>query len=466
MSSRPLKVLIVSDDRPLLRHVSTFLDDFGYRAIQAAGQEQGRAALEGELPDLLIVDSELVPQGGAAWCAAVRSGKQTRYIYTLLAIRGGAPRDLVQAIEAGADDFLQKPVNHGEVLARLRTGARVLEYERRVNRRRSRDSITGLLSESAFYDRVRHELALTNGKPRQLACVMIDLDFFHRFRREHGRAVGDRVLNTVGEACAELAGRPAAAARLAYDRFCVLLPDTSVEKAVKWAERARAKLAELEIPHEEGSLRITASLGVVGCQATSEEAETVVQRAGEALAAAKQSGRNCVARHGEFDGEAESWADLAQPGKLFERTTVRDVMTPCTVRVHPDETVGQAVALFRQTRMEAIPVVDAEDHLVGLVTHENLRQQSAPGQTIAQVMTSKVPQFEESTRFSSLMDFFAQQNEPLTLIVRGQRPTGFVTRNSLRALIEPITASTFSIGGDWDTGDELLVPDLCPASSG
>jgi two-component system chemotaxis response regulator CheY len=450
----------------MLRHLTRFLDNFGYRVLQAAGDQQGRAALEGEAPDLIIVDAELAPQSGAAWCAAVRREWKARNLYILMVTRGGQPQDLVQAIEAGVDDFIHKPLNHGEILTRLRTGARVLEYERRVFRRRARDPLTGLLGETAFHEMLKGELALTRGKPRQLSCVMIDVDFFHRFNRELGRIAGDVVLAAVGKALAELTAKPAVATRLGQDRFAVLLADTSTDKAMKWAEKARVTLSELEIPHHDATLRLTVSVGVAGFQASKDDPEALLEHARESLEAAKQSGRNCVARFGEYVEEIASWAELAAPGKLFERTTVRDVMTPCTVSLRPDETVGQAVTLFRQTQMEAIPVVDDKDALVGLVTNESVRKRSTPGQSISQIMSKEISRFEETVSFSKLMDFFSSDSKTLTMIVQGKRPSGFVTRDSLRALIEPISADTFTESGESETGDNLLVPDLCLAQRG
>src|SRR5690606_35766452 len=114
--------------------------------------------------------------------------------------------------------------------------------------------------------------------------------------------------------------------------------------------------------------QVTLSIGVADDQ-SAKTASQMVHLASQAVQVARTSGRNCVVRHGEFAADHE---ELTNPRKLFERTVARDVMTPCTVFVRPDEPIAQALDLMHQSRLEALPVVDSDGLLLGLCEQAQL----------------------------------------------------------------------------------------------
>ncbi len=464
--SRALKVLVVAEDRDLLRHLSRFLGAFGYQVQQAADRQLAALALEGKAPDLLIVDSDPALRSALDLCrlAGERDGRS--YVYTFLLVNNPGPQELMDALEAGVDDFLAKPLVYGELLVRLRAGARALEFERRIREQDTFEPVCELPSRSAFYDRLRRALSGPEPQDRPGACVVVDLDFFDQLNFTHGRGVGNAVLRASAERLGALCGETDVLCCLGGGRFALWLPDLSEEAALEWAERARGELAETELTAAESALRVTASFGVAGCKGNAPTPDELVRRATSALKSAKSSGRNCVVRFGQFDAEAKTWEELAAPGKLFERTLARDVMSPCTLIVKSDQTVAEAAALFRRTRLQALPVVDERGKLAGLIAAEKIPASpsagGSPSALVCDVMTYEVTSYEEDTSFSELVQFFKQDSGSLLVIVRGGWPTGFVTAGSLAALSEPLKTDSFPPDGPYSNNSGyLMVPDPC-----
>jgi CBS domain-containing protein len=274
------------------------------------------------------------------------------------------------------------------------------------------------------------------------------------------------LLRAVAEALRDLCHESGIPACLGDDHFCVLLPDASEIEAAQWAERAHDAVARLEIKNGEPALPITASLGVASCQAPECTPEELVERADDALQSAKRSGRDCVVRHSELDDESKAWTMLAAPGKLFERTLARDVMTPCTLSIRPDEPVSQAAALLRQSQLTAIPVVDENDKLVGLLSESNVPAGRSDiersSRRVRDVLSLDPPRYDEETTFAALMEFFTRDSRSLIVITHQDRPTGVVTRSSLAALSEPLTIDSFAAVRPYShTSDYLLVAETC-----
>ncbi|HUT77766.1 MAG TPA: diguanylate cyclase [Polyangia bacterium] len=466
-----MKILIVSEQRKTLRHLSRFLGALSYRVWQATTTEEALAVLEASPPDFLIADSEPTTPSARELCRM--AGRHSRHgpVYTLLMIQRPQAQEVMQAVEAGADDFLAKPIVYAELLVRLRTGARVLELERRLRQQSGTDRLTGLANREAFEDRLRGELARVRKNGIPPACVLVDVDFLGRVNHAHGVPAGDTVLCSVAGELERLCGPPRAVSCFGGGRFGVLVPESSAAEAAAWAEEVRAALSQWEIDLGGQTIRLTASFGAAGCEDGVPGAEELVRRASDALQSAKNSGRNCVVRFGQFDDESAAWTDLATPGRLFERTVARDVMTPCTLVLRARQTIEEATALLRQTGLSEVPVVDADGRLVGLLTAETVLDRPADSDAslarVAEVMSSEPARYEEDTPFATLVDFFSRDARSLVVIVRGGRPTGVVTTASLALLSEPLSTASFAPAGRYCAGSEyLLVADRAPADGG
>lgn len=464
MNARPLSLLLVTEDRRFLRQLSRFLQAFGYQLHQVADKHQAAFALEGLRPDLLIVDADPELAGALELCRLASGQDRLGYIYTVLMIRQAKASDLRQALEAGVDDFLAKPVVYAELLVRLRAAARMLEFERRIRQQADLEPVCGLPSRAAFFRQLERERRALDGHTPRAACVLLDVDYFGRINHRYGHTAGDALLGNVAAKMRELWAPPASLASLGGGQFAVLLPDSSDVDATSLAEQVRQALAATEFFVGEDSVRLTFSLGVAALESGDRSPQQVLERAATALQIAKNSGRDCVVQFGQFDGETGAWSELAAPGKLFERTVARDVMTPWTLQLQADHGLRESLALLRHARLNAAPVVDGQGNHVGVLFDSQRLQKPGDGdrrsRRVAEVMATDVPCCEEDTSFSRLMEIFTQDACSLIGILHNGKPTGFVTAEGLASLGKPLTADHFLPSESYSvTSDYLRVAD-------
>ncbi len=460
MAAKQLSVLLATHEAQLVRHLSRFLKEFGYAVCSAAEPSSALAAWEARRPSLVIVDDAFGSDGGVAFCRALRAADGGDNPYVLLF--GGATdaEAVTSALEAGVDDFLIKPVVYGEFLARMRAAARMAEVDRRVAMQSRLDALTNLSNREGFLEKLRHALAHQT-QPRPAGLVLIDLDWFSRVAIVAGRDAADEALVAVAGLLRKLTDPNDLLARTDSDRFAVWLGDERDQDAMAWAELARQEIAKLEIGDGENPLRLTASCGVVSEWQTNETADALLERARQAVATAKTSGRDAVAQSGQFADEELLWNELAAPGKLFEDTTARDVMIPCATSLRVDDTLVQAAAKFRRTGATALPVTEKSGALAGLLTDEAVADlptgRNSETRRVRDVMSKTVPRYQPETSFNDLMDFFVRGNGAVLVVVENGKPIGVVTRGGIAALIEPVKSDTFAPDETFSTSGEFLI---------
>jgi two-component system cell cycle response regulator len=473
MTPRPFTVLLVSPDRLHLRRITRFLDVFGYDVRQATSVSQAQAAAAAAHPDFLIVDGTASFADGAL-CQAVRRSWPGRPTYSLLMVEQPEVGDITAALEAGFDDFLALPVAFGELLARLRAGARWLAYETRLAEQSGVDPRTGLANRAALASALTQRSKGAAGAIGWLA--LLDLDYFQRVVDQLGRGGAEELLRQAAQ-IVQRAAQDSGALVAAWgdDQFAVLLPASDEGRAKSWCQQVLSSLAGTALAGPAAGWSLTASCGLTEV-AAGEALEVVAVRVQRALALAKASGRDCVVSTSEVDREAEAWAALAAEGQLFQTTLARDVMHPCPLLLSAEETVELAHSLLVQTGLAQVPVVDAEGRLVGVVGRDQLAAARLRGRVrpagsahsslrlVRQVMTTDVPRFEETTPLAELLEFFTDETATLAVIVRDKRPRGLVHCHALAALNERLTADHF-VGSRplAGTSDDLLVPDLAMA---
>jgi two-component system cell cycle response regulator len=448
MNSRPLSLLLVTEDRRFLRQLSRFLQAFGYQLCQVADKHQAEIALGGPRPDLLIVDADPDLPSALELCRLASGQDHLGYIYTLLMIRQPKTNDMRQALEAGVDDFLAKPVVYAELLVRLRAAARTLEFERRIRQQTDLEPVAGLPSRATLFRHLERLRRTPGGRVPQAACLLLDVDHFRQVNHLYGHLAGDALLNQVASRLRELWAPPAVLASLGGGLFAVLLPDSSDLDAMTRAEPIRQALAATEFTVSGNAVRLTFSAGVAALETEDRSAQQVLDRATAALQCAKTSGRNCIVQFGQFDGETGAWSELAAPGKLFERTVARDVMTPWTLQLQAEHGLRESLALLRHARLEAAPVVDVQGHYVGMLFDSEGLTKTGDGdrrwRRVAEVMATETPSCDEDTSFSRLMEIFTQDACSLIAILHNGKPTGFVTADGLASLGKPLLADHFA----------------------
>jgi len=311
----PLRVLVVDDDRGILLLLKRLLAAEGYEVHAASnGREAMRVALETR-PHIIVTDWIMPVVDGLKFCRALRGTSLGRSAYMLLLTSVEDEARLVEAFEAGVDDYILKPINPRVLTARLRAGRRVVELQHEVesdreeirrfaaelattNRRLQQaalmDPLTEVPNRRYAMDRMQQEWAAADRHARPLACMLIDVDHFKAINDNHGHDVGDVVLRRVAETLKTTARTQDVICRLGGEEFLVVCPDTDLRAAGQCAERLRAAVNALRVSTGNVVVQVTISLGVAGMEADMCGPEAMIKAADRAVYAAKEAGRNRI----------------------------------------------------------------------------------------------------------------------------------------------------------------------------
>ena len=436
MNSANSNVLLVDDDPAILRLLSQWLGKAGYRLAQAEDGRQALAAIEEECPDFLITDWEMPSMNGLELCEEVRKLSLPHYVYILFLTVKSSSDEKVAALEIGADDFLTKPIQRDELVARMRSGARILELERRLSRMARTDPLTGLPTRRTFFDCLAKEWERASRGNLPLSCVMTDIDFFKRVNDIYGHPAGDSVLKVVADLLIESSRGSDSVCRYGGEEFCVMLPETDEHGAALWAERVRERMASLVVPVGGKELRITASFGAAEKHDDTHTPEDLIDQADQALLCAKQSGRDRVIRYQSLTDASNFRLDGSDAhDDLFRGITARHVMTPLVACLREDKTIGHAAEYFLRSRITSTPVVDAEGKLVGWLSEKDLMASLVSldwwHKPVREVMRPNVICYQEKTPIRTIYEFICRVSVRSVVIVEDERVTGTISRGTL-----------------------------------
>lgn len=437
------RVLMISPNRSLLRHVSRFLEMFGYTVTQASSEARALEAIESVEPSVVLLDDALGQREYLDLCHAIRSHGVVSEAFVMLVASDFSTNALLQATASGFDDFLAKPIVHGELLARLRAAARLSTAAERDAR--YVDPLTGLIGRDTFEQALTNRGAAAERAGNPISCVVCGIDFLTRINRMQGRLVADGILRRTAELLGKGSQSDQPVGRISGDVFAVALPGLGLDDARRWAEERRRVIAEHPASAESDTQRITVSFGVATQQGKPQELElegsTLLRRAQDALFVAKQSGRDCVVCEGDFADEDEILRNLAAPGRMFQNTVARDVMTPCPIVLQSNHSAAEALKLLRRSGTMGAPVADDRGELLGFVSVEHLLQGLANGtsaSTIIEAADVEAMAFESQTPFGELFNFFINHPNAEVVVVEQAHPVGVITREGLTALVEPV----------------------------
>jgi two-component system cell cycle response regulator len=293
------RVLVAEDSRVQATLTCRTLEGAGCSIRLEGNGEAALAALDEEQFDLLVTDWMMPDCDGLELCRAVRAREELAGLYLLFLTSLDDKEQVVEALSAGADDYLCKPFHPGELVARVRAGLRLVRLQDQLRsandvleRLAMTDPLTELANRRAFDDLVEMEVASVDRGGEPFCVARIDLDRFKSVNDRHGHEAGDVLLTGLARAMRDSIRGSDLAARIGGDEFALLLRSCPLEGGVTICERVRERLSAVRIPDAD-DVSATASIGIAEVR-VGEPATGALARADAALYAAKRRGGNWV----------------------------------------------------------------------------------------------------------------------------------------------------------------------------
>jgi diguanylate cyclase (GGDEF)-like protein len=317
-------ILVAEDDLVSRRVLEVFLARWGYRVTSVSnGDDAWRLLTEDGAPRLAILDWMMPGMEGVEVCAKLRARTDKPYVYALLLSSRNEKKDMLQGLQAGADDYLTKPFDAEELQARLFVGERILKLQDELISARdtlqfqaTHDPLTGLPNRGEILNQVGKELARSRRTEKPVGLIMGDIDHFKVVNDTHGHLTGDAILRGVALRMTALLRTYDSVGRYGGEEFVILAPLSDVTGTLRVAERIRAGIEATKFDTVAGELRMTMSFGVaVREDGNMRDTNALLQAADAALYRAKEAGRNRVELALPADFENLALAGVSQESR-------------------------------------------------------------------------------------------------------------------------------------------------------
>jgi diguanylate cyclase (GGDEF)-like protein len=299
-----MKALVADSDPERLRQIESWLGKWGHEVAPFRNGLEAWTRLEAErAPILAILAWRMEGMHGVDVCRKLRLQPELPSTYVLLVSRREDGEDLLDGLNAGADDFVFAPLDPVELKARIRTGARIVEVEQALKASQdalrvqsTRDGVTGSWNHAAILEFLHKERERARRKSGSVGVVLADLDEFRKVNESLGHPVGDEVLREAARRLSSSVRPYDAVGRYGGEEFLIVLPGSDGLGALTVAERIREAFSRRPVHTSAGPVPLTLSLGVAaeGGEVPS-EASGLLRAAGSALKRAQQGGRNRAA---------------------------------------------------------------------------------------------------------------------------------------------------------------------------
>ena len=308
------RILLVDDDPESLRLMEATLSWEGY-SVEAT--RSGQVAIDKMClwcPHLVLLDINMPGLNGIETLKFLRAN--TEHVSTIFVSGESDTEAVIRGLDAGSDDYICKPFNPMELLARVRAQLRVKVLHDELQQANLKlkglvdiDDLTGLFNMRSLYDKLDHEIERVHRYGGSISAVMMDLDHFKKVNDNNDHLFGSYVLAQVGKVLRENMRKIDFAARYGGDEFLVVVSQTDLRGSLSFAERVRSVIESTTFTYDEYSIKLTASLGLAVTNkggGGNVDARTLVKYADKALYQAKNSGRNCVRYHQFVEQESHS----------------------------------------------------------------------------------------------------------------------------------------------------------------
>src|SRR5574340_1135630 len=300
-SNPPTYEVLVVDDSPVYRKlVEQVLSCEHYKLLFANNGAEAMELYHAHSPSIVITDWMMPDFSGPELCQRIRADNTQHYTYVILMTSNTEKANVVQGLDAGADDYLTKPFDSGEMLARIGVGRRIIDLNRELAAKNKKleevartDSLTGLPNRRAIEDWTSKQLRGAARHGYSVWVVLGDIDSFKTINDTFGHDAGDIVLKTFADILKKYTRASDICGRLGGDEFLMVITHIANEHVELTVNRLREQFAALSFPLQGPSVNVTASFGVAGYQGRDiQDFGALLRKADQMLYEAKRAGRN------------------------------------------------------------------------------------------------------------------------------------------------------------------------------
>ncbi|RJQ78759.1 MAG: diguanylate cyclase [Desulfobacteraceae bacterium] len=298
-------ILVVDDDLVSRAVIQKYLHKAGFDVISAGNGKEALSLFDQRFCPIVLTDWMMPEINGPQLCRMIREKKTDGYVFIILITARDSKNDIVSGLQAGADDYLTKPIHPAELIARINTGIRILRLEQSLKNANEEirllsitDPLTGCFNRTYLGERFSQELSRSLRYNHALSVVLTDIDHFKKVNDTYGHQAGDLVLKSFAKCIMEqIREKIDWVVRFGGEEFLIILPETGGAGLERVAERVRVAVSKMPIPCGQNNLEITASFGGA-CANFSQKKdlgmtmEQLIDQADEQLYRSKREGRN------------------------------------------------------------------------------------------------------------------------------------------------------------------------------
>jgi diguanylate cyclase (GGDEF)-like protein len=289
------KILVVDDSHFNVKILSDILEAENYTVFSA---NNGFPVLEMAhtiQPDVILLDIMMPGIDGFEVCKILKNEYEVRDIPVIMVTARTDGKDIKRALEIGAFDYIKKPFDEIEVIARIQSALRLKGLQDRLKSLAMKDGLTGLYNHAVLVELLEKEVSKQRRSKGNLSFVMLDIDYFKKINDTYGHMAGDRILKDLSKILTSSVRKGDIVGRYGGEEFSIVLPGAIRDDAYNLCERIRSRVDEHEFSIGDQKVKITISIGVFAHEFDDSSPETeIIQKADELLYKAKKNGRNRV----------------------------------------------------------------------------------------------------------------------------------------------------------------------------
>jgi two-component system cell cycle response regulator len=291
----PLTVLVIEDHPDQRDLLAIVLQREGYRVVTAANGIEALEKLEFEKVQIALSDIMMPKMDGFELINRIRSNPSLKSIYLILITARIQEGDRVRGLDLGADDYITKPFSFSELLARVRVGSRVVQYQQHLEHQTHIDPLTGLFNRRAFEKKLDEEFERAKRYHHHLSLLILDIDNFKLINDTYGHHGGDAALIKISETLREKTRQSDFPSRYGGEEFVLVLPETDQDSALQVAGKIQEAIRSSTFgsPSQPFRLTVSAGLSSTSHRSYTEWAE-MLKDADQALYAAKNNGKDRI----------------------------------------------------------------------------------------------------------------------------------------------------------------------------